>query len=257
MWSDLLERIRLGCTLFKRVDYVLNALLIFSLSWIFIYRFLLIHYPERVRWGSELGTIVDNLSIALVASYIFYFIVVHLKDEYQKRKMYNHLSNGVRLIFAFSKKFIEDLAQEQNIDESYDELTDQQLTDICQNIDAQSSAPESVYVPSQNTYRHSNWIEYSYQTKERIEDHIEFLFSYTDFMDVELVELLTEINNSMFLQVIGQKVSSERRHGPEEDLSTYSSPLRKYILLISKLEKYAERELSVYVEDPLLKRETD
>ncbi|HEM48924.1 MAG TPA: hypothetical protein ENO27_01810 [Caldithrix sp.] len=53
--------------------------------------FWLINIPERVRWGSEFGIILSSLSMAYIASFIFYIVTIHIKSVRDSKNIQPYL----------------------------------------------------------------------------------------------------------------------------------------------------------------------
>lgn len=68
---------------------LLFALFVFSLLAAFLIGVPLSKIPEAFKYGSEIGKIIYDISIGYVVSYIFFFLVVFLKDE-RDRNNINH-----------------------------------------------------------------------------------------------------------------------------------------------------------------------
>lgn len=63
------------------VNPYLNLALIIAIVSVVLMEAYLFDIPEIVPWGEELGNIYYKLCLSLMASYIFYFIVIHLKYQ--------------------------------------------------------------------------------------------------------------------------------------------------------------------------------
>ncbi len=99
--------------LFRRTYPVLFWWTVIGIVHVFVYKLLLINIPER-RWfqkASELGDIFYNLQLGFLASIIFFYLVVFLKEIRQKALVskkveYQSLliiSEGLSLYYNFTK----------------------------------------------------------------------------------------------------------------------------------------------------------
>ncbi len=69
------------------VPFLLNVALWISILSVIIMQVFLFDIPEVVSWCSEFGEVFYKLCLSIMASYIFYFIVVHLKSEKDKENI--------------------------------------------------------------------------------------------------------------------------------------------------------------------------
>jgi hypothetical protein len=69
-----LDAIKNKLSLFRTIDYRLNIGLALSLICIIYLNFIFNKTQELFYGGAKLGEILTNLSLAFIASYIFYFV---------------------------------------------------------------------------------------------------------------------------------------------------------------------------------------
>ena len=77
---------------FRTIPRSLNWLAAFSLTVLLLKVFLLNKISEPIAGMSELGVIVEGILGSVIASYVFYLIVVHLKELADKRVIYPHVT---------------------------------------------------------------------------------------------------------------------------------------------------------------------
>jgi len=85
----------------KNIDRWLLLILIFSISVIVSIDFWLINVPEIVSWGYEFGKILYPLSMAYIASFIFYFVTVHIKNVKDKTNIKPYIYKNVTSVIGF------------------------------------------------------------------------------------------------------------------------------------------------------------
>jgi hypothetical protein len=79
----------------KGIDKRLKIILLLAISIVIIIDFWLINIPEKVVWGYEFGFIIRALSMAYIASFIFYFVTVHIKSKRDKRNIKPYISKCI------------------------------------------------------------------------------------------------------------------------------------------------------------------
>ncbi len=63
--------------------------------------------PEIFPWGNEFGKVYFKICISIISSYVFYFIVVHIKAVRDKRNINVFVEKEIKLIMKNHKLFQE------------------------------------------------------------------------------------------------------------------------------------------------------
>ena len=77
----------------KGINLSVKILFVLSLIFILLYKFVFLKVSELFYGGSIIGEIFYELALATVASSVFYFVVVHLKDYHDKKVVYKIVAN--------------------------------------------------------------------------------------------------------------------------------------------------------------------
>ena len=56
--------------------------------------------PEIVSWGSKFGEVYFKICLSIISSYVFYFIVVHIKTVQDKENIGQFVSGKVRNVIG-------------------------------------------------------------------------------------------------------------------------------------------------------------
>ncbi len=94
---------------FKTVRRELLTLLGLSLTVYFLIEFFLIDIPQLFSGGYKLGQFVGKICQSYISAFIFYFIVVHLKSEKDKRNINEYVGQKVYDILTSAHLFIQPL----------------------------------------------------------------------------------------------------------------------------------------------------
>lgn len=92
----------------KSLRPILWLFLIFSVSIIVTIDFWLIKIPEIWSFGNISGKILREISISYISSFIFYYIVVHLKEQKDKKITHKYIANQVFVIIFNGNQIITD-----------------------------------------------------------------------------------------------------------------------------------------------------
>ena len=195
--------------------------------------------PEIVSWGAEFGAVYYKLCLSIMSSYIFYFIVVHLKSQADKENLNAFVANKSYGVVGDYKSQILEFKKATNsaLDDEY--LSKEQVEEIFKAIDPKGNAP--LLLGQLGNY--ANWIQYMSYHKGRTQKFIQKIFVKMPFLDSELVRLLADIDDCSHFSVIESTLNMTFNNN---DMSAWASTFHEYSLTCQKLEKYNEKKLSQY-----------
>lgn len=181
------------------MDISLNVLLFLSIISVITIELYLNNINEIFRGGHILGEVVVNLSLAFIASYIFYLIVVHIKTQKDKEIIHKHIHIKIGAIISDSKILIKEMAKASNYQLTSDYPNEKELFNICSNIRLDSNGP---MVIGKNNVQ-ANWAQYLDFMKRRTEKHIQEIFLFMQYLDTYLISSLYSIQDSYYYKYIG------------------------------------------------------
>jgi hypothetical protein len=219
----------------KTIPLPLNILASIALIVLFLKIFVFNSIPEIFNGAHELGVILEGVLGSVLASYIFYLIVVHIKEINDKRVIYPHIIKWAQLIVGDCKSQLDAFEKQSNIKLPFKSLTEDQVNQAFKKINPKSNAP---LVFSLNNY--ANWMQYFEYNKNRSKIYIIKIMSQLIFLDSKLVSLITKIDDCSHFSVVEMLI-----HHPfnNQDLSAFSKSFFEYCNYCSKLESYIQNEL--------------
>lgn len=221
------------------VGPAINIALLVAISSVMVMEVWLNHIPELVPWGQEVGNIYYKVCISIVSSYIFYFIVIHLKNVKDKENINVYVSEQVKLIINEHHSQLNALSKESNINIKSKFPTSDEIIGIFSKVNPNSDAP--MINPAG---KYVNWIQFFYSSKIRTEKTISKVLSKMPFLDSELVSLLVKIDDCSHFGGLEHIVNIKFRNS---DLSQWASGFSKYSETCKALEEYRERVLFEFV----------
>jgi len=221
------------------VSIYLNFSLVLAICSILIMEMYLLDVPEVVPWGAEFGNVYYKLCISLIASYIFYFIVVHVKSQSDKENINLFVAPKVNAIINHHSALIKDLkkAASCEIDGTY--LSEDDLNLIFSKINPRSEAALIIDMSGNK----ANWIQYLHYYQTRTQENIKKIFDHMPFLDSKLVRLIAELDDCRHFSVISATVS---RSWNNTDMSSWSSSFHDYSIRCKNIECYYKEKLSQY-----------
>ena len=210
-----------------------------SIITIFLIDFWLIDIPELFKGGAKLGQILYKLCFAYISAFIFYFLVVHLKNQKDKENFYGYISSNTSMVIGQAKALIISLENNSGIKLNSAFPDSLELQSICRTIDPNAKAPLVFgYIGN-----YATWLQYLDYFKKRSNEASNKVLSKVQFIESELVKKLAEIEDCSHFKEI--TMFSNLKIG-NTDLSAFEPSLAEYFKLISDLETYYVKNLKKY-----------
>jgi len=221
------------------VSPFLNFALVIAIGSILTMEAYLFEMPEIVPWGAEFGAVFYKLCLSIMASYLFYFIVVHLKSQSDKENINAFVASKSYRVVGEYKSQLSSIKNESNSTVESEYPTKDEIEAMFRSIDPKGKAP-LVFGQLGN---HANWMQYMSYHNKRTQDLIKKVFVKMPFLDSRLVRLLAEIDDSTHFSAVETTISFNFNN---TDLSAWAGSFYDYSVLCKKLEEYNEKKLSEY-----------
>lgn len=212
--------------------------------------------PEKFRWGSELGDLIYQLSLAYAGGYIFYWIanVKNQKDQKEKNILINKVKIE-RLIYSIQKViilYIVYIGEKQKIKNSND-LLSIPIENAKLQIGIRDENPQykiSEKVGDEYINRNSNYFEIFINTAKYLQDSIEHCVNGYNFMPLKLIEIIEKLNQESGILWLLQRIKGfdeylETKPFPKEGFKIQSPENQDIKDEIAKLRK-SVTELNIY-----------
>ncbi len=218
------------------VDKKLNYLLLLALVAVILIDVVFVSVPELFPGGARIVVVIHAISLAFIASYIFYFVVVHLKQTSDKRNIQpfvalktKQIVNGIR---AITHAIVLHTGNDPE-EEKYPSKA--KLADMCEHINPYGPAPE--------TYRRmgtgdDSWMDYLMYWKENTEERLSEIFLQGQYLESAHVGILLRIQQSSFFSALDLVPSTILN----EDLTFLSGPIYDLSESAKSLESYCNQQ---------------
>lgn len=184
---------------FFRQNIYLNLGLIFCICSILIIGLFSSYLPTIGHWGQKYEDLHFNLSASFVSSYIFYYIVVHLKEKKDFKNTAPHLNILTDRILALHKSIIIGLDRRVTGTAQYDgvpTLTESELDVLIDTLNYEEKAP--LHLASER--RSATWREYLIIQGEDIKKNIDKILVLTPFLQSDFAKIILELDSTIFLK---------------------------------------------------------
>lgn len=219
-----------------------NWLSLISLTTLIIKLFILNQHPAIFNGAYEFGLIVETILVSVLASYIFYFFVVHIKEysdrihtePYIQKHALRPVGDCVSQLLEFSKIV--------NSPMPLAKMDKVLITSAFQKIDPYSNAP-LILSPSN---LHANWFQYFDYHRSRTRESISRVFSQLIYVDAELISLLSAIDECSHFSQLNLLLNTRVNN---RDMLAWVSAFTKYCELCKQLNDYCEKTFGKSVKD--------
>ncbi|MEZ9205127.1 hypothetical protein AB4151_22470 [Vibrio splendidus] len=145
-------------------------------------------------WGFSGQSIIHNLSLGIIVSWIFYFFVVHIPEKKRQRDLTPFISDKIFKITREIASVVTETAKFADTDKLLSTLSKEDFQLIFDNIPASSigrissSASKPLDVESLDMY--------ILNSINRVRDNIDELFTYITFIDSNILREINDLRHS-------------------------------------------------------------
>ncbi len=181
--------------------------------------------------------ILYELSIAYISAFIFYFLVVYLKEKQDKKNVYGYISQQVSKVIWQAKGLANSLARGADIHLGDSAFPNQEeLAKICNSINPNAMAPLVLGKIGNN----ATWLQFCEYYINRSNKASEKIMSKLQYIDSELVSKLVKIEECLYFDNI---LFCNNIWIKNPDMWVFQWDLQEYFSLVKELEKYFELHL--------------
>lgn len=193
--------------------------------------------PELFKGANKIGQFFSKLSISYISAFIFYFIVVHIKNEKDKENINEYVGQKVHNILTCAHLFIQPFLQIENKNAKFNDLDIKKLRTLLNSIDR--NAKDSPYIIDGQK---ASWLEWYEYLKTSTFKSINEIFMRSNHIDTKLIKTLTRVENNFFFTQWNLLYNFDF----DNSFGLYSEQTKMYLVIISELQEYADKNLSEY-----------
>lgn len=222
---------------FNSVRPLLRLILIGTLAAELTLEFYLFKIPEWFYGASILGQLASKLSLSYIASFVFYYLAVHLKSQSDKRNAYEIAFPLSRTIIWDSKSILTELHITQNVSSGNND----EIRAAFQNLTWGSPANLLIHF---NPEIYADWQGYLSYYYRRLDDNLKEIFTLTVFYDSDFLTKLFAIQHCSFMSMLDMFSKNPALSDTMKPLTLepLAQPFIDYLALINDLETYIEKK---------------
>ncbi|MDR3669079.1 MAG: hypothetical protein P4L35_19795 [Ignavibacteriaceae bacterium] len=223
----------------KSINPLIKTIFFISLIYSFVYQFYFLKIAELFYGASEFGIIMFNLSLAFIASFIFYFIAVHIPEYKNKEKATSIVRlKIVKLINAQIEPTVQ-IYRNADIKLEKENYSEEIFKQVLSKLKPQNISPPLYFLNKGDC----NWLEYLYYYIKLSQIVIKEIYQFMPYLELDLLLTLDKIERCGYFEFFEVM---KKATFTEPDLSVISSYYYEYIKLISELEEYLIKVIKNY-----------
>ncbi|MBU5227867.1 hypothetical protein KQI36_14630 [Clostridium senegalense] len=177
----------------KTINKFLLTSIIIAVSYI-----LTSNIPEIFKGGENLYNLINNLSLAYIASYIFYAITIYYPNNKRKRKLHKYLFNNIVSLYKLEESLIDTILKyDEPNDIELEKLKEEDLIDICMRINPHVKVDCNIRLGKMDFEKSfGNYFEMLNYFHEESKNIILKLMILSEYLSDDVMALLTDIEDN-------------------------------------------------------------
>lgn len=193
----------------------------------------------------RLVTFVYTLGLSYIASFIFYYVQVHLKEIKDRKRVLPSVEKLFQRLLTFEKEIILDTIRFANPDSEkipFENITEEDYL----------SATEKIFFDEKSLVyqgaRELTWLEYYTYRKAQVEDQVRLLLDYSQYLGEEGISLLADTRNDVLLSTLVTSANSlkETGQGYGFKLGSVQVFCKSFFCLVNRTNDFYTKELIPY-----------
>lgn len=214
----------------RTIPSALNWLASATVATLLLKVFLLNQIEEPISGLMQLGFVFEGVLASVLASYVFFLIVVHFKEMRDRAVIYPHVLKWAQGVVGECKSQLAEFSKQTGHHTDIQSATKQDIESMFLKIDPKSNAP---LLFSLRNY--ANWIQYFDHHRTRSKRGIAKIMSQLIFLEAPLVAQLTKVDDCNHFSIIEALV---HRQISNKDLSAFADAFFDYCVACKNLNSY-------------------
>lgn len=212
-----------------------NVLVVVAITALLLKILFLNRYPAQFLGAYELGIIVEAVLASVVASYVFYLLVVHAKEFSDREFLRPYVETHSKILIRACITQTTEIGKASAVDLNFHTMTESDVLAALSKIPPYSDAP---LIMSVQTLKHANWFQYFNYHKLKSNESTRKLLVQLPFLEAQIVSDLTAIDDCTHFSVLDLLASFGAAN---KDLSALSQSFFEYCQLCKQLESNLTR----------------
>ncbi len=231
---------------FKTLPKSLTLISLIALIILVIKVIFLDDIPELFEHAHELGKLAEGILLSIVASYIFYLVVVHYKEVKEKSLLFPYSIEWCEGIVASSKNVISAIFDSKDIQYDFMTLTKDEMSETVAQLDPfQQNIP--LYTNGKVTRKIGSYYGF-FSTLHSLDlKALQRLQDSRLLLEPELLEIITEISGcTHFMMLPHYQAAINRKEAPGSPFQNGGEDIYEYYTNCLKLRVYLDKVITIY-----------
>jgi len=218
----------------KILKFIIWFLFVLSIIAIYIIEFKYSNTVERWDYGAELGKVISNLSLAFIASGIFYILLVYFPRLRDKKYIYKHASQINFSIFLTGSSLFKEINRTDKF-VLFKEIEKEDFFKICE-----TTGPNDLYslFITPDIQHPINYRQRINSIRISIERDIKILFSFIPHLEKEHIYLLNDLLYCQLMRDLDSYFNNEKYSENDTSFEHIKEPLYDFYKKVISLRKY-------------------
>ncbi|MCG7198704.1 hypothetical protein MD273_03090 [Marinobacter pelagius] len=214
----------------RTIPGAVNLAALSSMLLLLVKLFIFNQISEPVDGFHELGLVFEAVLTSVLASYVFYLIVVHFKEVREKKAIYPFVTRWSNLVVRDCRVQIAGFSKVDPTKLDFQTLEKQDIEAVFARLEPNGAAPLVFWEGGQ-----ANWLQYFENYRIRSLRHIDKIMTQLKFLEAPLVALLMKVQDSTHFSAIE---SLSRVKLNNDNLMTFAGGFYEYVQACRKLDGY-------------------
>lgn len=188
---------------------------------------------------SKIGIIIESLCASIVASYIFYLFVIHVKEENDKEIINPYIQQKIKSVINDCKIQLELLSEATSVSLQIETLTEDEIKKAFEMVSLNDNLPIPPYYEFSIGLTSLTWLQFMNSRRICTSNTISKILTHAIHLDAKLIKCLVDIDDCPhFTKAIDCLSQSNQKI----DGSVYSSlgqfMFFKYCSLVKELQAF-------------------
>jgi len=195
--------------------------------------------PELLpNTADKINIILTRLCYAYIGSFIFYYLVVYLKNKRDKNNTSEFVSIYIKYIYYNYKQLIGAIYP-KNAKNKIEFPDEEKLKELLMKLDPNSEAPLVMGV----NHKRADWFEYLDYIYDRHHNYLTKLETLIPHLSTELIKILVKLDfkTNRSMNFVWHRSWQNANNKPYHSLEFVTGSLSKYTLSIELLKEYYEK----------------
>ncbi|MDX2300360.1 MAG: hypothetical protein NW204_11595 [Xanthomonadaceae bacterium] len=189
-------------------------------------------FQEKFFGAYQLGVIVEAVLASVVASYVFYLLVVHSKETSDRAVLQPYIEKHSKRVVADCLLQLADISKASGVSLELATVSKEDVVSAFSKVDPYSQAP---LLLSDQSNQYANWFQYFIHHENRSKASIRKLLDQLPFLEAKLVSILTAIDDCSHLNTPSVLLSVSVRN---PDLSAWAKTFHQYCSMCRDLNSH-------------------